>query len=228
MKKLKVLIISEDESSTKMLTERLSRMLLTLDLEADVLWVRSCEEAEVDLTFAYDDSELIAIDIPLYLSEAPSLMELMEFILAYHKKAVSFFISSDVLATAKVKEFGLNLCFLKDGNQIINPCDLKKIEEALKMAGKMSYQMLHKYFANPICIFCTTYADSTPSEAWSQNACNEVAKRLNCKQIHYSVIDPVGYSISIYVDDKKVQDVKKIAESSDLEFWVKWSKEYLK
>ena len=225
MEKIKVLIIKDEDDYSLDLSNIITEMLVSIGLKSDFFYAGGGNLVLQKIGFwGYG---IICSYTPTYKSKY-FLRKLLDYTLrAGNKNLATIFILSNEQEVLRIKEFGFKLSFLIDKQLIIGTDDLIKIKEALLNTGKIKYQVKHQDLINPVCVFSQTYADSTPSEVLAQEACIEVALKLNKKQINYSVFDPLGYCINIFVEKKVLPEVKRIAEREYLSFWTEWIRRYL-
>lgn len=231
MKKLKILII-EDQYFLE-IEKALREMLATLGLGGIFSLAVSYDEA--NRRIQKEEFDVISLDD--FLEDADSEKEttpLASSILALNPNAVVFSLVSEIISSSlnKIRQTGIKHLFAKSFNfgkyeQIIHPKDIEEIKEAIIETGVVSFQKLHKDLINPIRVFSQNYADSMPSERMAQEACDNIANKLNGKKIPYSAVC-YEFHLDLSVEAKNLTAVKAAASESDLHFWIEWMQLHLK
>ena len=164
------------------------------------------------------DYDIISLDG--ILGDRPSL-NLISTILNLHPKAITFFLSSSNELVAKAKKLGIALSFLKGSEQIINQEDLLQIKKCLDDKELTTHQLLYQELTDALLIFSELKAipelfdDSEPKFL-------QVIKVLKTNGINFAVVDR-EVQTKIFIDGINSQTVKKLAEISELKFWIEWS-----
>lgn len=219
MKRFKALIIEDGRGIALAITRSVNELLLFSGIDIDFVYAENYEDAREKVMLC--DYDIISIDG--ILGQTPTL-NLIGTILKMHQKATIFFLSSSGKLVAAAKDLGVSLSFLKGDKQIINPADLVKIKKSLTEKGIISYEVLYQELIQALLIFSEPRVEL---ELFNNNEpkFNQVIKILSDNEINFAVVDRNTYA-KIFVDGQSSQAVKKLAEISCLEFWLKWSNEF--
>ena len=216
MKTLKALIIEDQEPIAYAIASCILAIALSLKLKVEFIYAREYEFArEQVMSMDYDIISLDGI-----LGDRPSL-NLISTILNLHPKAITFFLSSSNELVAKAKKLGIALSFLKGSEQIINQEDLLQIKKCLDDKELTTHQLLYQELTDALLIFSELKAipelfdDSEPKFL-------QVIKVLKTNGINFAVVDR-EVQTKIFIDGINSQTVKKLAEISELKFWIEWS-----
>lgn len=219
MKRFKALIIEDQRGIALAITRSIKDLLLFSGIEIDFVYADNYEDAREKVMLS--DYDIISIDG--ILGQTPTL-NLIGTILKMHQKATVFFLSSSGKLAAAAKDLGVSLCFLKGDEQIIKPADLVKIKKSLTEKGIISYEVLYQELIQALLIFSESKAElelfNTDEPKYLQ-----IVKILNDNEVNFAVVDRQAQT-KIFVDGQSSQLVKKLAEVSCLEFWLKWSNEF--
>jgi len=172
-----------------------------------------------------DNYDIISLD-GILANCVPSL-NLIGTILGLHPKAVVFFLSSSGNFVRTAKDCGIKLSFTKGEEQIIKYDDLLKIKTALTEKGIIGNEALYQELSNPLLIFSETKVAPELFQEAKEPEYVLVARALNISGVNFAIVDR-GASAKIFVNADDSQTVKKLAEISELEFWINWSHQKIK
>lgn len=82
------------------------------------------------------------------------------------------------------------------------------------------FQVLEKDLNDPVVVYSQGYASCTLTEKHARESCEIVGKILNNNYVYFSGFDS-DRSFSISVSKSDLDIVKKIAQQSKLEWWIK-------
>jgi len=220
MKTLKALIIEDQEGVAYAITSCILDVVLFLNLKVDFIYAREYEIArEQVMSMDYD---IISLDGTL--GNRPSL-NLISTILNLHPKATIFFLSSSQELVIKAKNLGITLSFLKGNEQIINQKDLLQIKNTLIDKGKVNYEVLYQELPDALLIFSEPKVNQELFDD-SESKYLQVTKILQDNEVNFTIVDRDA-NTKIFVDGSSSQMVKKLAEISELKFWIEWSNKFI-
>jgi len=223
MKTLKVLIIEDQRGIALAITRLIKELLSFLGTEINFIYAEEYEEAR--LKIMSDNYDIISLD-GILANCVPSL-NLIGTILGLHPKAVVFFLSSSGNFVRTAKDCGIKLSFTKGEEQIIKYDDLLKIKTALTEKGIIGNEALYQELSNPLLIFSETKVAPELFQEAKEPEYVLVARALNISGVNFAIVDR-GASAKIFVNADDSQTVKKLAEISELEFWINWSHQKIK
>jgi len=219
MKRFKALIIEDQRGIALAITRLIKELILFSGIEIDFVYAEDYEDAREKVMFC--DYDIISLDG--ILGSTPTL-NLIGTIVKMHPKATIFFLSSSWKLVASAEDLGMPLGFLKGDEQIIKPKDLAKIKKSLVEKCIISYEVLYQELIQALLIFSEPKVDLDLFDK-SEPKYLQVTKILNDNEINFAIVDR-NANVKIFVDGQSSKAVKKLAELSCLEFWLKWSNEF--